>query len=169
MSDYRIREARVEDCEEILRLIQELAEFEKMLKDCHMTVETLRKDGFGSNPLFRCLVVQSLNSDGSESSGLIGYCIFYYIYSTWEGKCIYMEDLYVTPTSRHKGIGHATLKKLSQICVEEGCKRLQWAVLDWNSIAIDFYNKSGATNLSEKEGWIFYRFDEDSLKAFAKN
>ncbi|ESP05012.1 hypothetical protein LOTGIDRAFT_109229 [Lottia gigantea] len=164
MANFRIREAKREDCAEILGLIKELAEYEKMPDSVQMTVEVLQRDGFGEKPLYSSLVAEELDKDGATIPGkLLAYALYYDIYSTWEGRCIYLEDLCVTPDHRNKGIGSALFKRVAQICVEEGCKRLQWAVLAWNSEAIKFYKKFGGINMTDKEEWNVYRIEREAM------
>ncbi|XP_053528672.1 thialysine N-epsilon-acetyltransferase isoform X2 [Artibeus jamaicensis] len=100
----RIREAKEEDCGNILRLIRELAEFEELSDQVKISEEELRADGFGENPFYYCLVAESLPSPGEpQGSCLVGYGLYYFIYSTWKGRSIYLEDIYVKPEYRgHK-------------------------------------------------------------------
>ncbi|KAM5307653.1 thialysine N-epsilon-acetyltransferase isoform 2-T3 [Glossophaga mutica] len=97
----QIREAKEEDCGNILRLIRELAEFEELSDQVKISEEDLRADGFGENPFYYCLVAESLPSPGeTQGSCLVGYGLYYFIYSTWKGRSIYLEDIYVKPEYR---------------------------------------------------------------------
>ena len=99
---FSVRKAKKEDCKEILRLIQELADYEKMPNGPRIGAETLEEDGFGSSrAFFECFVAEAK----SKPNELIGYVLYFYTYSTWEGRSVYMEDIYVTPSCRGLGIG----------------------------------------------------------------
>ena len=134
----RIRPATLDDVPLIKTLIYEFAEFEKELDDVEITEEDLRRDGFGVEPKFRSLML--------EWDGVIaGYAIFFNVFSTWEGRsALFLEDLYVRPQFRGKGIGKAVLKHLAGIAKREGCFGMTWHVLDWNQPAIEFYRSIGA-------------------------
>ncbi|KAM9313160.1 thialysine N-epsilon-acetyltransferase [Gastrophryne carolinensis] len=164
MAGYRVRAAEPGDCEEILRMIQELAEYEKLSDQVMNTVEGLRRDGFEeSAPLFRCLVAEA-EEQRAAGPRLVGYALSHYIYSTWKGRALHLEDLYVMPQYRGRGIGSKLLNAVAELCLSLGCSRLQLAVLDWNVPAISFYRSRGAHDLSEEEGWRMFRFLPDELR-----
>lgn len=154
-----IRKGNPEDMPAVLKLIQELAIFEKEPEAVTITVEELVQDGFGANPLFGLYVAES------DSSQIVGIALYHYKYSTWKGKTIHLEDLIVTESYRGSGIGKALLSKMVALAREEKVKRLEWNVLDWNKPAIDFYIESGAEILKE---WQLVRLDEDRIINFAK-
>ncbi|NNJ55988.1 MAG: GNAT family N-acetyltransferase [Bacteroidia bacterium] len=133
----QVRKAIKTDVESIHNLIKELAIFEKAPNEVSNTVEIMLEDGFGNAPIYNAFV--------AELNGvIIGAAITYYRYSTWKGKCLYLEDLIVT--EKHRGIGAG--KSLFDRCIEFGkennCKKMNWQVLDWNTPAIDFYKKYNA-------------------------
>jgi GNAT superfamily N-acetyltransferase len=153
-----IRPATPDDIPEILALIRELAEYEREPASAVATHADLLRDGFGPVPRFHCLIAE-------WSSQPAGFALYFYNYSTWRGHAgIYLEDLFVRPPFRGKGIGKALLASVASIAVAEGCPRLEWAVLDWNTPAIDFYNSLGATPMSE---WTIMRVSGDALIAVA--
>ena len=158
MSELTFRFATEEDCGTILRLIKELAEYEKLLHEVIATEELLKEWIFEkkrAEVLLPCV-------DGNP----IGYALFFHNFSTFLGRAgIYLEDLCILPKYRGKGYGKATLKKLAQLTVERGCGRLEWCCLDWNQSSIDFYLSLGAEQLSE---WTTYRLTGDTLKAVAE-
>lgn len=158
MSELTFRFATEEDCGTILRLIKELAEYEKLLHEVVATEELLKEWIFEkkrAEVLLPCV-------DGNP----IGYALFFHNFSTFLGRAgIYLEDLCILPKYRGKGYGKATLKKLAQLTVERGCGRLEWCCLDWNQSSIDFYLSLGAEQLSE---WTTYRLTGDTLKAMAE-
>ncbi|XP_032287745.1 diamine acetyltransferase 2 isoform X4 [Phoca vitulina] len=101
MASVRIREAEEGDCGHILRLIRELAEYEKLSEQVQISEEALRADGFGGNPFYHCLVAEVLPAPGEpQGPRVVGYGLYYFIYSTWKGRNVYLEDIYVTPECR---------------------------------------------------------------------
>lgn len=135
----------------VLRLITELAIFEKEPDAVVITVDDLVRDGFGPEPLFQCLV--------AEVNGEIqGMALFYYRYSTWKGQTIHLEDLIVTESARGTGIGMALYKEVIRQGKHDNVRRIEWNVLDWNTPAIDFYQKSGAKVLPD---WRVVHMDEN--------
>jgi GNAT superfamily N-acetyltransferase len=140
-----IRPATPADAALMLTFIRGLAEYEREPNAVIATEEGLIRDGFGPQPKYRCLI--------AEWSGRpVGFAFFHYNYSTWRGQPgLYLEDLFVLPEMRGKGIGKTLLQKLAQIAVEENCYGLRWMVLEWNTPAIRFYETLGAELLDEWE------------------
>ena len=138
-----IRPATPEDCEAIHGLILELAEFEKLLDQVIADPDTLRDALFSEKPAAEALVA----IDGKE---VVGYAIFFHNFSTFSGRRgMYLEDIYVQPGQRGKGLGKGLLNRVLEIAKERDCPRCDWQVLDWNQRAIDFYESIGAEILSE--------------------
>jgi GNAT superfamily N-acetyltransferase len=137
-------------------LIQELAIFEKEPDAVVVTVDDLVRDGFSEQPLFQCFVAEVENE-------IIGMALFYYRYSTWKGKTIHLEDLIVKESKRGTGAGFALYKEIIQQGKAENVRRIEWNVLDWNTPAIDFYEKSGAKVLGD---WRVVHMDENGIKNF---
>ena len=139
-----IRKANASDIPSMMKLIIELAVYERAPGEVTNTEQMMLSDGFGNNPLYHAFVAEI---DGN----IIGFAITYYRYSTWKGRCLYLEDLIVTEEHRKNGIG----QKLFDCCIDFGkknnCKKMMWQVLDWNQPAIDFYNKN---NAQLDNGWI---------------
>lgn len=154
-----IRQAVREDCSKILHLIKELASFGDMTDQVKMTVERLEMDGFSPNPKFSCIVAE-------EDENLVGYVIYYPTYSTWEGPMMCMEDLYVTPSARHRGIGMKLWRAVTKNAIEQNCQRLQWTCLGWNQNAISMYERFGGENLTKAEGWNIFRMNRKSMESF---
>ncbi|XP_065924222.1 thialysine N-epsilon-acetyltransferase-like [Magallana gigas] len=159
-----VREALQTDCQGIMDLIMELAVYEKMEDQVKMKIETLQEDGFGNEKYFKCFVAERLENGASK---LIGYALYYYIYSTWEGKCIYMEDFYVSPEYRGKGVGSRLMGSVCKIAVEKKCARVHFAVLGWNKSSIDYYKRQGAIDLTEVEDWHLFRLTGSALEKMA--
>jgi len=154
--NYKVRSATKEDLPQVLNLIQELADFENESDAVEVTVEELEKEGFGKNPSFHCFVA-------SEDNNLLGIALVYFRFSTWKGRTVHLEDLIVREAMRGLGIGMALYQRVMQYGQEQGVKRVEWNVLDWNKNAIDFYEKSGAKIL---KGWQVVQMDEKGLHNF---
>ena len=154
----KIRDAVQADLPKILQFIKDLAEYEKAPNEVVLSISDLEQSIFGTNPQVYCLIAEL----GNE---VTGFAVWHLNYSTWLGKHgIYLEDLYVDPKYRGQGHGKALLRKLAQICVERGYKRLQWWVLDWNQSAIDFYKSIGAEPMDQ---WTVFRVSGSSLEKLA--
>ena len=151
-----IRKATKNDMPSVLELIQELATFEKEPDAVVVTVDDLVRDGFSENPLFQCFVAEVENE-------IIGMALYYYRYSTWKGKTIHLEDLIVKESKRGTGAGFALYKEIIKQGKAENVRRIEWNVLDWNTPAIDFYEKSGAKVLGD---WRVVHMDENGIKNF---
>ena len=151
-----IRKATKNDMPSVLELIQELAIFEKEPDAVVVTVDDLVRDGFSENPLFQCFVAEVENE-------IIGMALYYYRYSTWKGKTIHLEDLIVKESKRGTGAGFALYKEIIKQGKAENVRRIEWNVLDWNTPAIDFYEKSGAKVLGD---WRVVHMDENGIKNF---
>jgi GNAT superfamily N-acetyltransferase len=123
-----------------------------------VTVDDLVRDGFSENPLFHCFVAE-VNDE------IIGIALYYYRYSTWKGKTIHLEDLIVREKERGIGAGMALYKEVIKQGEKDGVRRIEWAVLDWNQNAIDFYEKTGAKVLSD---WRIVQMDEQGIAAYLK-
>lgn len=151
-----IRKATKNDIPSVLELIQELATFEKEPDAVVVTVDDLVRDGFSENPLFQCFVAEV---DGE----IIGMALYYYRYSTWKGKTIHLEDLIVKENKRGTGAGFALYKEIIKQGKAENVRRIEWNVLDWNTPAIDFYEKSGAKVLGD---WRVVHMDDKGIEQF---
>jgi GNAT superfamily N-acetyltransferase len=153
-----LRDGRQEDLPQALQLIQELAEFEREPQEVEITVEELEKDGFGEKPVYDFFVAED-----TEQGKVVGLALYFYSYSTWKGKCIYLEDLIVTEAYRGKGIGKQLLDRVIQKAKEEDARRVVWQVLDWNTPAIEFYKSLGASLLPE---WVTCRLVKDQIQQY---
>ena len=155
---FIIRKGQKEDMKNVLRLIKELAEFEKLPNEVEITETDLLKDGFSDSPKFMTFVAE-------EENEIVGATLFYERYSTWKGRIIHLEDLIVTEQKRGLGIGMDLYKAVLKYGYDLGCKRVVWDVLDWNKPAIDFYKSTGATILDD---WQVVHMREDALQNFIK-
>ncbi|AVF42236.1 GNAT family N-acetyltransferase [Pandoraea apista] len=154
-----IRAATADDVGAIHGLMQELAVFEKLLDIFEATPESVREALFGKTPAAECLMAE-------WNGKAVGYALFFHNFSTFLGRRgLYLEDVYVQPSMRGKGVGQALLRRLARIAVERQCGRFEWTVLDWNQPAIDFYTSQGATVLPD---WRVVRMTGEALSRFAK-
>jgi GNAT superfamily N-acetyltransferase len=153
-----IRPAVPEDVPQILEFIRALAAYEREPDAVTATEENLLHDGFGPNPFFSCLIAEH---DGIPA----GFALYFFSYSTWLGRPgVYLEDLFVYPEFRGRGIGKALLQRVAAVAVAKDCPRLGWEVLDWNTPAIDFYRAMGADFL---DSWRNVRVTGDALRRLA--
>jgi GNAT superfamily N-acetyltransferase len=154
----QIRKAEASDVPTILSLIRELAAYEKESEAVVATEQNLLRDGFGDAPRFHVLLA---SWDGEPAA----FAFYFFAYSTWRGSpVLYLEDVFVRPDHRRRGIGIALMRRLASLAVESRCERFVWQVLDWNEPAINFYKSIGARPLPE---WITMRLEGDALQAFA--
>src|SRR6267142_2259995 len=154
MTNLTIRPAQVTDIPIIIQLIRDLATYERAPNDVSATEEQLRKVLFGEKPAAEVLLAFA-------GGAPVGFAVFFHNFSTWLGRPgLYLEDLFVKPDERGKGYGRALLVDLAQIARERGCGRMEWAVLDWNDPAIQFYRKLGA---KPNEEWTIYRLTTDGI------
>lgn len=156
MTDPRIRPATAADVPAMVRLVHDLAAYEKASEQCVLTDEMLHERLFGEH---HALFAHVAEVDGA----VVGTAIWFLNFSTWDGvHGIHLEDLYVDPAQRGSGLGKALLTRLARICVERGYSRLQWQVLDWNTPSIEFYRSLDAVDLEE---WRTYRLAGEALHA----
>ncbi len=160
-----IRPAVTEDVPVILELIGALAEYEREPQAARATAADLRRDGWGPEPKFRCLIAD-WKQEGEDSWQPAGFALYFYNYSTWRGRCgIFLEDLFVRPAYRRRGIGRALLVHLAQMAAREQCGRLEWMVLEWNTPAIEFYESLGARLLT---AWRTMRLEGEAIAQLAE-
>ncbi len=159
MPSIVLRPAIPADSENILALIQGLADYEREPDAVVATESHLQATLFASNPKVHAVMAE-LDDE------VVGFAVYFYNYSTWLGQHgLYLEDLFVQPENRGSGVGLALLRHLASKAVAEGCGRFEWMVLDWNQPAIDFYRAAGAVPMDE---WTVYRLSGDALAAFAE-
>jgi GNAT superfamily N-acetyltransferase len=151
---FTVEEALPHDAPSIANLIRELARYERAPEEAILTTENILEDGFGPNKIFTCYVAR-LNNE------VVGIALLYTKYSTWKGRCIFLEDIIVTEIHRNKGIGKALFQRTIRYAVEQKAARLEWQVLDWNESAIGFYKNFGAVL---DPTWINCKFTLDQLQ-----
>jgi GNAT superfamily N-acetyltransferase len=154
-----IRRARPDEAGLVLSLVEELAEYEKLSHEVEATEAMIADALFGDNPRLFCDIAE-------WNSEVAGFAVWFINFSTFSGRSgIYLEDLFVRPALRGKGIGKALLTHLAKECVANGWSRLQWSVLDWNTLAIEFYKSLGAVPVDE---WKLCRLGGPALTGLAE-
>jgi len=151
-----IRSGTKNDLPRVLELIKELAEYEKALNEVTNTIAMLEADGFGAQPIFGFFVAE-------EEDVIHGISLYYYRYSTWKGKRLYLEDIVVTQEQRGRGIGNLLFEATMKKVLEENCTGMMWQVLDWNQPSIEFYKRYNAWFDNE---WINCHLESDQIKTF---
>lgn len=155
---FVIRPAGPADAARITRLIEELADYEKLRHACAASPDALGEQLFGAVPRAEVLLADV----GGET---VAFALFFFTFSTFAcAPSLYLEDFFVRPEHRRRGIGGALLRRMARRAVDEGCRRMEWAVLDWNQPAIDFYRKLGAGPMDE---WTTFRLTGDALARLA--
>ena len=149
-----IRKGTKVDIPFALNLVKELATYEKAPNEVEVTIEEMTEWGFGNDKQFDFFVAL-------ENNVIVGLALYYYKYSTWKGKCLFLEDIIVTESHRGKGLGKLLFDKVVQVSKEEKVRRMEWQVLDWNTPAIEFYKKYAAT-LDEE--WVNCKLTNHQLE-----
>ena len=152
---FRIEPATIDDTPLVLKFIKGLAEYEKLEDECVATEDGLRKTMFGANLMAEAVI-------GYSGDQAVGFALFFHTFSTFLGAPrLYLEDLFVLPEWRGKGLGRQLLSYLARLAADRGCQRLEWAVLDWNEPSIGFYKGLGAVPQDE---WTTYRLSGEALE-----
>lgn len=151
-----IRKGNKNDVSQALTLVQELADYEKAPHEVEVTIEEMTEWGFGTDKQFDFFVAERNNK-------IVGMALYYYKYSTWKGKCLFLEDIVVTQTQRGQGIGKLLFEQVAKVAKEEKVRRMEWQVLDWNEPAIGFYKKY--QSLFDGE-WINCKLTMEQLQKF---
>ncbi|EGV43777.1 GNAT family N-acetyltransferase [Bizionia argentinensis JUB59] len=157
--DILVRDAKKADMKSVLKLINELAVYEKEPDAVEVTVADLENHGFGDNPAFHCFVAE-INEE------IVGIALVYMRYSTWKGRVLHLEDLVVSQAKRGFGIGTVLLDEVVKYGSTLGVKRICWEVLDWNEPAISFYEQKGANVMRD---WDVVQMDEAAIKSYISN
>ncbi|RMG29256.1 MAG: GNAT family N-acetyltransferase [Bacteroidetes bacterium] len=160
MSQIHIRKGVAADMPQVHQLVYELSVYEQAPHEVHTSPEQYVQDGFGEHPLFECFVAEN------EEGRIVGIAFFYFGYSTWKGKKLYLDDLIVTEAYRRKGVGMKLFDRLVRYAAEQGAQQMRWHVLDWNEPAIEFYKKIDAELDPE---WITCKLSAARLKAWAES
>lgn len=153
--DSLIRIGTVNDLPQVLNLIKDLAAFENEPYEVEVTIAEMQNWGFGKDKIFDFFVIEINNK-------IIGLALYYFKYSTWKGKCLFLEDIIVKENVRNKGYGKKLFNAVVEVAKNTGVKRMEWQVLDWNKNAIEFYNKYQA-NLDSK--WLNCKLNYSQLQS----
>lgn len=156
MMNYIVRKGKKEDLSQVHDLIRELAVYEKAVHEVETTIDILEEDGFGNSPAYGFYVAESDNT-------IVGLALYYYRYSTWKGKLLYLEDLIVKDECRGQGIGRKLMDAVIHEAGRTNCRGVQWQVLDWNESAINFYKKYEPVLDPE---WINCRLTYEQIKNY---
>ena len=153
-----VRDAQREDVPFIMQLIKELAIYEKSENEVETTITSMLEDGFGERPCFNAMVAE-LHSE------IVGIAVYFYSYSTWKGRSLYLDDLVVSEKVRRMGVGHQLFGALVKKAASEGVGKMHWQVLDWNEPAIHFYEKWKATL---QDGWLNVSLSKQQLNEYGQ-
>ena len=148
-----IRKGKRKDIQQVYDLVLELAIYENGLGEVKTSVQEMEEDGFGPDPVFEFFVAEN-------KEGIVGISLYYYRYSTWKGKLLYVEDLIVTERHRRSGLGTRLMEATIKEALQRNCNGIQWQVLEWNEPALAFYKKYNP--ILDRE-WINCRIDKDQL------
>lgn len=159
MSAVSIRIGTKQDLPQVLELVKELALYERAPHEVTNTVGRMEKDGFGPNPIYGLFVAEN-------ERGVVGISIYYWRYSTWKGKRLYLEDIIVTEKERGRGIGKLLFDRTMQHALDEECTGMLWQVLDWNEPAINFYKKYYNAKLDGE--WINCSLEAEQIREILK-
>ncbi|MDF2435913.1 MAG: N-acetyltransferase [Bacteroidota bacterium] len=142
-----------------LELIKELASYEKAPLEVSVSIEEMEEDGFGKNPIFEFFVAEA-------DSKIVGIALYYIKYSTWKGKCLFLEDIIVTESFRKAGIGKKLFDEVVKVAKEMKVRRMEWQVLEWNTPAIKFYER---VNSKFDNEWVNCKLNENQLENYSFN
>lgn len=151
-----IRKGLKPDLPQVLKLIQELATYEKAPNEVAVTIAEMERDGFGDNPIFKFFVAE-------VEGKIVGISLYYIKYSTWKGKCVFLEDIIVTEEYRKYGIGKKLFDEVVKVAKEMKARRMEWQVLEWNEPAIKFYEKVNSHFDSE---WVNCKLTDSEIQNY---
>jgi GNAT superfamily N-acetyltransferase len=156
MTDINIRKGTEVDLEQVLTLVKELAVYEKAPDEVEVTIEEMQNWGFGKDKLFEFFVAEYQHK-------IVGIALYYYKYSTWKGKCLFLEDIIITENCRRFGLGSKLFNEVVLVAKQQQVRRMEWQVLDWNQPALDFYKKYNAHIDAE---WVNGKLTHSQLQSY---
>lgn len=158
MEEIKIRKGTETDLPHVLALVKELAVYERAPNEVEVTLEEMKDWGFGKDKIFEFFVAENENK-------IVGIALYYYKYSTWKGKCLFLEDIIVTETFRRYGLGSKLFNEVALVAKKLKVRRMEWQVLEWNETALNFYKKYDSH--FDKE-WVNCKLNYQQLQAFAQ-
>jgi len=158
MNEFTIRQGEKQDLPSVFELVKELAEYEHLLHEVSNSVALMEIDGFGEHPIYGFFVAE-------KEHQIVGLSLYYYRYSTWKGRRLYLEDIIVTEAKRGKGIGKLLFERTLQKTLEDKCSGMTWQALDWNEPALNFYRKY---NAKLDPGWLNGSLESDEIEKLVK-
>ncbi len=161
MNDIHIRAGKEADLPQVLELVKELAVYEKAPDEVEVTLEEMRNWGFGKDRIFEFFVAEEGYPPPGQAGKIVGIALYYYKYSTWKGKCLFLEDIIITESHRRYGLGSKLFDEVVKVAKEKKVRRMEWQVLEWNEPAIKFYHKYNAVLDPE---WINGKLTYDQLQ-----
>ncbi|KAM3591116.1 uncharacterized protein V6R79_022696 [Siganus canaliculatus] len=167
--EFSLRAATVEDCKDMARMIMEMAVFDNLADRVKLTQKDLEQDGFSGNPFYRGIIAEVPEKNKTKDGHTkIGYALYYYTYNSRVGKSVYMEDLYVMPEFRGKGIGKALMCKVAQMGLDVGCNLLDFIVSNKNQSAVNFYVSQGCVDVTVELGYHSMRCYGEALQRLGR-
>uniref|UniRef100_A0ABM5EJF5 Thialysine N-epsilon-acetyltransferase-like n=1 Tax=Pogona vitticeps TaxID=103695 RepID=A0ABM5EJF5_9SAUR len=164
-----IREATSEDCECLMSLIKEIADYHHLGGEVTINSEVLKADGFGKNPFYKCILAERPMRNGCQQAHVIGHALFFFGYSVNHGRIVYLENLYVVSEFRGKGIGRQLLSKVAEMALDAGCVEMKFVTMEWNARAKAFYTRLGAHDTTESEQWHCMELGREGLERLAQS
>ncbi len=160
----QIRKARsINDFAAAHALIRTLAIYEKAEHEHNLSLQQFTADGLAGSPLYFLFLAEKTEDDGSEQPEIVGITLCYFCYSTWKGKMLYLDDLVIAENYRHQGIGRLLVNNLIRFAKAENAQQLRWHVLNWNTTAIEFYQKLG---MKLENDWVTCKLEKEQLDAY---
>nr|XP_039258517.1 thialysine N-epsilon-acetyltransferase-like [Styela clava] len=158
---YSIRKATEKDAKDIFLMLKDLAEYQSLMDQCNLTFERFYKDGFVEDPAFHCIIAESKTATGGVQT--VGYALYYYAYSSFNGRSAFLEDIYVKEPHRKRGIGSDLMKNVVNIAKDRGCTQCRFSCRGSNTNALNFYNSMGANDFTDSEDWHSLSLKFDNL------
>ncbi|XP_039355963.1 thialysine N-epsilon-acetyltransferase-like [Mauremys reevesii] len=162
-----VRPAQSADCDHVMGMIREIAEYHNLLDEVKINSQVLRADGFGGDPFYQCLVAELGPEQGDKQGHLIGYALFFFGYSVNTGRIIYLENLYVLSEFRGWGIGKKLMSEVAKVALARGCVEMKFTVVEWNSRVLAWYRQLGAQDKTEAGGWHCMELGAEALHRLA--
>ncbi|XP_043359838.1 thialysine N-epsilon-acetyltransferase-like [Dermochelys coriacea] len=162
-----VRPAQSTDCDHVMGMIREIAEYHNLLDEVTINSQVLRDDGFGGDPFYQCLIAELAPEQEDKQGHLIGYVLFFFGYSMNSGRIVYVENLYVVSEFRGRGIGKKLLSEIGKAVLARVCTEMKFMVAAWNSQALAWYRHLGAQDKMEASDWHGFELGAKALRRLA--